>query len=801
VVLANRQRTLLIVAAVLLIAGCGSPEQRAARYLANAESLFAAEEFERAKLEAKNAIQIQPRNLEARWLLAQIARAENKVDDALQQLPIVIEEDPGNADARIYLAEIILASGNVEDARELVLDAAGIDSGNAQVLQMQARLALLDGETDAALDYLDALVAQEPGNVAAALQRGLTLLSVDPQLAYADLSRAIDRVGADKAKPLREARIDVMNLMGQKDAVADELRALLADYPDDQNIVDNATRFFLSQGDRQAAEQVLRSAVEAAPDDEQAVFSLARFQSATLREPDLAERTLQDFVAAHPENLEARVMLGTFYEGVERMTEAREVYGEVIDAAPDTEVGLAARNRMAATLVADGDLAAAARELDAVLAVDPGNVAALQLRGELAFAERRYSEAVSDLRRAVRASPGNEYALVLLARSHAALGAAPLAEDVYRRVLEVSPASAEALGELGVLLQQRGQYEDAEALYARLLALDDDSAVALSGLAETAIARRELDAAEGYARRLIDAGDPRGIGSIQLGKVLQAREQPLAAADSFENALLRDPASEFALKGLVGSLTVAGELDRAGSAAERFLANNPGSNAARILLGGNLVRRGELEAARGPLEEAIAADPGSLQAYIVLSSTFDREPDQRARVFRRGLEANPGQPDLTLLLGSHYTGLGRPDDAIAVYERSLEAYPDVPRVANNLASLLLDYRDDADSHRRALKLVRGFSDSSDPAQLDTLGWAYLKTGDARIAVQFLERALAGGQQLPVIHYHLAKAYAASGDRVGAERQLAEFLSLVPAENPRRAEAEAEIRQLLTADAA
>jgi len=651
------------------------------------------------------------------------------------------------------------------------------------------------------MGYLDELVARDPGNVAAAMQRGLVLLTDDPERAYADLSASIERVGEENARPLRQARIDVLNAMGRTDEVASELEKLLADDPNDPKTAANAVRFYLGAGDAAAAERVLRSAVEADPEDPQALFSLAQFQSRTLGKPDLAERTLTDFLNANPENREAKVMLGTFYEGVGRVDDARGLYRQVIEAAPDSEEALAARNRIAATLALAGDNAAAVSELDAVLAADPGNAAAQLLLGEIAFAEGRFTEAVSQLRGAVRESPGNEAALLLLARSHAALGEQPLAEDVYRRVLEVSPANTDALAELAVSLQNRGQVEEAEALYRRLLAADENSLVARSGLVETAIAQREYDVAESAARGLIDIGDPRGVGSIQLGKVLQAREDFPAAAAAFEDALLRDAASQLALKGLVGSWTSAGELERAGSAAERFLAANPENLSALILLGGNLLRRGEPEAARVPLEQALAREPRSVQAWIILSSSYPGDADQRIAVLRRGLDAVPAQPDLTVLLGGAYTRQGRPDDAIAVYERSLAENPDARTVANNLASLLLEVGDDAGSRQRALEIARGFSDSRDPAQLDTLGWAYFHNGEPRRAVEFLERALALGGDLPIVNYHLASAYAMAGDSVGAERQLARFLEQVPANDPQRARAEAEVRRLMQAEAA
>jgi len=62
--------------------------------------------------------------------------------------------------------------------------------------------------------------------------------------------------------------------------------------------------------------------------------------------------------------------------------------------------------------------------------------------------------------------------------------------------------------------------------------------------------------------------------------------------------------------------------------------------------------------------------------------------------------------------------------------------------ANNLAALILDYRSDSGSYKRALKLTRGFEGSDQAALLDTLGWAYYRNGEMDNAIRLLKAAVA-----------------------------------------------------------
>ena len=67
---------LLILAAGFALVGCSPPEERAAAYLAQAQQFFDAGDYDRAKLEAKNAVQVEPKNAQARYLLALIAEQD-----------------------------------------------------------------------------------------------------------------------------------------------------------------------------------------------------------------------------------------------------------------------------------------------------------------------------------------------------------------------------------------------------------------------------------------------------------------------------------------------------------------------------------------------------------------------------------------------------------------------------------------------------------------------------------------------------------------------------------------------------
>ena len=106
--------------------------------------------------------------------------------------------------------------------------------------------------------------------------------------------------------------------------------------------------------------------------------------------------------------------------------------------------------------------------------------------------------------------------------------------------------------------------------------------------------------------------------------------------------------------------------------------------------------------------------------------------------------------------------------------------------ANNLASLLVDYKGDASSLQRAFILTRDFEkDAPHPLFLDTLGWVRLKMGHPDQALHLLKQAIAKAPDLPAINYHLGMALHQAGQTEQAKHYLYKALTSAEAFQGRR----------------
>jgi predicted Zn-dependent protease len=208
--------------------------------------------------------------------------------------------------------------------------------------------------------------------------------------------------------------------------------------------------------------------------------------------------------------------------------------------------------------------------------------------------------------------------------------------------------------------------------------------------------------------------------------------------------------------------------------ARALIAIDPQDSLAPVLLGDALLKRGDRAGGERQLRASLAKFPGQPRAYADLARLrFDHGDKAGAfAVMTQGLDRMKGHPTLLKALARLQERSGQATQAIATYRSLLQSAPDDMIAINNLAALLTDYGARPQALGEAELLARRLLPADNPAFLDTRGWLKLQRGERAEAVRLLRRAVAGEGSLPVFHYHLAAALAASGDRAGARAEAA-----------------------------
>lgn len=783
----------LILVTTLLLLGCGSPEKRAADYLVKAQEFYDAGDYVKARLEAQNAAQVEPKNAKARFMLAEIAEQQKEYQQMFGHLLVVVDEDPGNVEARLKLGTLFFLGQSWDEAAKQSAELLKLAPNDARVHLLQARVLIQKGDREGGVAEVDNALKLDPDNVDAILLDAASEAIADLDKGLATLDAAIARLPADKTRQLRELKVIMLSQGKRLDDVETGLRELSEDFPEEQGYQFQLAQFYASQGRIEEADALLRKVTELDPKNADKQLGYVQFLAGQ-GNGEKAEAALKTFIEQNPDAGKLRLALGQLYETTERPAEARKVYAALGERAPKSPEGLAARNRVAAIDIRGGRAEDGRAMLEKILVDAPDEPSALLLRSGLRFSENKFDDAIADLRLVLRKEPDNDRALLLLAQAYVRQNELALAKDTYRRLLEVAPDSPDGLQQLAVLYAGNKEYAEAESLLRKRLGKQPDDLIASGRLVEILMAQGQPAKAEEEARRMQALTNQTGVGDFSLGRVLAQQKDYEGAADAFKKSVTARAGDPLPLEGLVRSLLAAGKKDEAISALNLQLSNDQNQLFAKFLLGGIYGSSGDQAKAEQYLEDVLREKPDSVVAWSSLAGAT-KDPAGRIAIYQRGLKANPGNVELSMLMATEYEQAGRYDDALQLYEAVVKAQPTYEPGLNNLAALLLDRRTDKASHARALELAKGLSKTDNPAMLDTLGWAHYRVGEYAEAVGVLERVVAKAGQFPIFRYHLGMAYLGAGNPVGAKQELRQAVEKAEGDYPGLSEARSTLEKL------
>ncbi|MDT8388834.1 MAG: hypothetical protein RQ736_15130, partial [Thiogranum sp.] len=165
----------LALVAGLLVA-CGGKEERKAQYLERGKSYLAEENYDKALIEFKNVLQIDPKTAEAFMYVGEVMKEKRDWPSAFANYKKAIDLDPDLVEARIFLAKIYVAQSNAsrltgeeesaataaELAREQIDAILSREPENLEGLTIQSHAWVQEGEVERAVQQLEKVIAQNP---------------------------------------------------------------------------------------------------------------------------------------------------------------------------------------------------------------------------------------------------------------------------------------------------------------------------------------------------------------------------------------------------------------------------------------------------------------------------------------------------------------------------------------------------------------------------------------------------------------------------------------------------------------
>jgi tetratricopeptide (TPR) repeat protein len=220
-----------------------------------------------------------------------------------------------------------------------------------------------------------------------------------------------------------------------------------------------------------------------------------------------------------------------------------------------------------------------------------------------------------------------------------------------------------------------------------------------------------------------------------------------------------------------------GRLREAQLTVDNLLAEDPDDLRALMTLGDIQVAREQFGAAAATFTHLLELTPDARIAVgLYVAKTRSGEPEIAVNHLEKWNAKHPAQPLVLRVLAEHHHRAGDTDTAASYYEELLRLKPEDAQIHNNLANLLMD----VDNERAFKSAQRAYRlDPTNPAILDTMGWAYVQLGDLDRGLSHLRDAVARNGRSATIRYHLGIALEEFGNSAEARRQLSEALRLEP----------------------
>ncbi len=771
----------VLILGTTLLTGCTGAEARRQSYIERGQAYFAQGDYARASIEFRNAMQVSPKDPQARLLAGETAERLQRYRDAAGLFQSVVESNPDNVQARVDLGQIFDFGGVPQRALKLIQPALAKHPNDAGLLTVRglARSQLKD-YAGALADAKRAVQADPTYEQAVGLLAGLYRQQGENAEAASLVSATLQKL--PHSTELREVLASIYQQSGDDVRAEAQLDQLIAAKPANLQYRAQLAQLYAHEGRLDPAEDALRAAVKAAPQSDEAKLALADF-IATHRSPATAEAALQSFIGADPDNSRLRLALGDLFERNGAAQEALQTYEEVVrrdgDDVPDA---LIARDRVAAIDVSQGRNDDAADEVAKVLSKDPGNDAALMIRGNLELTAGHPTAAVTDFRAVLRDEPGLVAVHDLLAHALLASGDTALAEDQLQTSIQIAPDDAETRLELAQTYTQAHDLDRAVTVLEQSVQQLPTDGPLREALVKAYIAKGDFRSATTEADSITAALPHSGAGPYLEGLIALAQKHYAPAESDFADALVRQPRAMAPLLDLTRLELSRHEDAKALARLQSMVQTDPQNGLALEQLGELDLSRKSYPQAIEMLSRAVEAAPSLWLAYRNLAVAKAASGDTAGAIatYQAGIKAAPDQPELVAELASYYVRQNQPDDAISLYEVLNRREPQSADVASNLALLLATYKTDRQSLDRARQLSAQFAASKVGALLDTNGWVLLKSGDLQHALPELQRAAAQDPTSGLIRYHIAVAELQAGERAQAQANLRAALSGSPA---------------------
>ncbi|MBZ5499014.1 MAG: tetratricopeptide repeat protein [Acidobacteriia bacterium] len=427
-------------------------------------------------------------------------------------------------------------------------------------------------------------------------------------------------------------------------------------------------------------------------------------------------------------------------------------------------------------------------------------------------------KAIEYLRKAVETQPDSVQSMAMLAGLYAKAKREKEAIPLYRKIIELTGGSPELKRQLASTLLDAQEFTEATGLLGELAKDDPQDTSVRVMMARAQVGARQFAEAIENLKSLV-ASDPDNIEALfYLGAAYEQASQPAEAVKIFgklvdqakggsdelknnmavfqqnlaasyqdmgeyqkaiaiyEEMVKSDPSPHTYFL-LINAYRIDKQYDKALSLGKPQFEKNPKDDNLALVYARTLADSGKTKEGAEILDKMLQSKPSNLDIYINLSQIYvqARRFGEAEKVLRRAEEQKLDKERLKFQLATVYDKQKDYDRAESLLKEILKEDPKDGPTLNYIGYMLADR---GVRLEEAVKYVQEalILEPNNPAYLDSLGWAFFKLNDLKMAEKYLLQAGDMEKKDPVIQDHIGDLYFKIGNLEKAQEFWKKSLS-------------------------
>ena len=144
----SKRALFLLVLVTTVLTACGSPEEKKAKFLKKGQALYEKGDYVKARLEFKNAIQIDRKFGEAYYMLGMVELKQRNLKPAYGSFSKAAKLSPEHLNSHLELGKLSLVMKEPEKAMEKVELVLEKDPENEEAIVLKGSVLLYQKESD-----------------------------------------------------------------------------------------------------------------------------------------------------------------------------------------------------------------------------------------------------------------------------------------------------------------------------------------------------------------------------------------------------------------------------------------------------------------------------------------------------------------------------------------------------------------------------------------------------------------------------------------------------------------------------